>query len=163
MLRDVLWQEKEQKTRQLVESGYSVLAHYHDLQLRGELSQAQAQAGAIGTIKAMRYDETEYFWLTDLGLPFPKMVMHPTMPALDGQVLDSDDYNRAISLRAGSQGAFTPHRATKIFFTPLPASSTRAARATSPTSGPNLWPVAASPLSFTPSCPTSKNSSPGAG
>lgn len=115
-LRGALWQEKEQKTRQLVESGYSVLTHFHDLQLRGELSQAQAQAAAIGTIKAMRYDETEYFWLTDLGLPYPKMVMHPTMPALDGQVLDSEEYNRAISLRIGSHGAFTPVTGNKNLF-----------------------------------------------
>jgi len=38
-----------------------VLAHFHALQTRGELTEAAAQAGAIGTIRAMRYDEKEYF------------------------------------------------------------------------------------------------------
>jgi len=96
-LREVMWREKEQKTRQLVESGFSVLAHFHALQTRGELTEAAAQAGAIGTIRAMRYDEKEYFWLTDLGQPFPKMVMHPTMPELEGQRMDAAQFNSAAN------------------------------------------------------------------
>lgn len=92
MLREVLWHEKEQKTRQLVDSASSVLQHFHALQQSGELSEAAAQKAAIATIKAMRYDETEYFWLNDLGTPFPKMIMHPTMPSLDGQQLDAPQF-----------------------------------------------------------------------
>ncbi len=116
MLREVLWHEKEQKTRQLVESGFGVLNHFHDLQKKGTLSEAAAQAAAISTIKAMRYDATEYFWLNDLGAPFPKMVMHPTMPELDGQVLDAEQFNRATGLRVGTEGAFAPANGTKNLF-----------------------------------------------
>lgn len=92
MLREVLWHEKEQKTRQLVDSASSVLQHFHALQQSGELTEAAAQKAAIATIKAMRYDETEYFWLNDLASPFPKMIMHPTMPSLDGQQLDDPQF-----------------------------------------------------------------------
>lgn len=106
-LREVLWREKELKTRQLVETGFSVLAHFHGLQQKGELSEAAAQAAAIGAIKAMRYGETEYFWLNDLGMPFPKVIMHPTMPALDGHLLDSPLFNTTTKLRAGNEGTFT--------------------------------------------------------
>ncbi len=106
-LREVLWHEKEAKTRQLVETGASVLAHFHSLQQKGELSEAAAQAAAISTIRAMRYDQTEYFWLSDLGTPFPKIIMHPTMPALDGHLLDLPQFNSATSLRVGNEGAFT--------------------------------------------------------
>lgn len=116
MLRDVLWREKELKTRQLVESGFGVLTHFHDLQQQGELSASAAQAGAIATIKAMRYDGKEYFWLNDLGTPFPKMVMHPTVPALDGQVLDAAEFNRATGLRGGSDGPFTATDGKKNLF-----------------------------------------------
>jgi methyl-accepting chemotaxis protein len=87
-LREVLWREKEEKTRQLVETGFSVLTHFHQLQQTGELSEGAAQAAAISTIKTLRYNETEYFWLSDLGT-FPKIIMHPTMPALDGHLMDS--------------------------------------------------------------------------
>jgi methyl-accepting chemotaxis protein len=106
-LHETLWHEKEEKTRQLVETGASVLAHFHALQLKGELSEAAAQAAAISTIRAMRYDQTEYFWLSDLGTPFPKVIMHPTMPALDGHLLDLPQFNSATSLRVGNEGAFT--------------------------------------------------------
>ena len=116
MLREVLWQEKEQKTRQLVESGYSVLAHFHALQTTGELSEAAAQVAAIGTIKAMRYDEKEYFWLNDLGAPFPKMIMHPTMPELDGKVLDAQQFNRATRQRVGTEGVFVDAEGKKNLF-----------------------------------------------
>jgi len=116
MLRKVLWQEKEQQTRQLVESGFGVLAHFHDLQVKGALSEAAAQAAAIDTIKAMRYDEKEYFWLNDLGTPFPKMVMHPTVPALDGQVLDAASFNCATGLRVGKDGAFAATDGRKNLF-----------------------------------------------
>ena len=106
-LHETLWHEKEEKTRQLVETGASVLAHFHALQLKGELSEAAAQAAAISTIRAMRYDQTEYFWLSDLGTPFPRIIMHPTMPALDGHLLDLPQFNSATSLRVGNEGAFT--------------------------------------------------------
>ncbi len=106
MLREALWREKELKTRQLVESAYSVLAHYHDLQVQGALSEAAARTAAIGTIRAMRYEKTEYFWINDLALPYPRMVMHPTAPALDGQVLNDARFNRANSWRLGHEGPF---------------------------------------------------------
>lgn len=106
-LREVLWREKEEKTRQLVETGFSVLTHFHQLQQAGELSQVAAQAAAISTIKALRYNKTEYFWLSDLGTPFPKIIMHPTMPALDGHLLDLPQFDSVTSLRAGTEGPFT--------------------------------------------------------
>ena len=107
MLRELLWHEKEQQARQLVESSFSVLTHFHDLQQQGELSEAAAQTAAIGTIKAMRYAEKEYFWLNDLGTPFPKMIMHPIMPALDGQILSMTQFNSLTGMRASTDTAFT--------------------------------------------------------
>ncbi|MET3130983.1 diguanylate cyclase (GGDEF)-like protein/PAS domain S-box-containing protein [Oxalobacteraceae bacterium GrIS 1.11] len=106
MLRDALWHEKERETRQQVESGFGILQHYHALQQRGALSETAAQAAAIGAIKAMRYGEQNYFWLNDLGTPFPSMVMHPTMPELDGQLVDAAKFNSAVSLRIGNDGPF---------------------------------------------------------
>lgn len=108
MLRETLSHERELKTRQLVESSFGVLTHLHDLQMKGEFTEADAQAAAIGTIKAMRYDEKEYFWLNDLGTPFPKMIMHPTVSSLDGQVLDSETFNCATAMRVETEEAFTP-------------------------------------------------------
>ncbi len=60
-----------------------------------------AVSDAIGRIKRniknMRYDnKTGYFWINDMSTPFPKMVMHPTVPALDGKILDAEKYNCAL-------------------------------------------------------------------
>lgn len=71
-IRTTLWEEKELKTRHLVESAYSILTHYHDLQKSGALSEEAARTEAINTVKALRYDEKEYFWINDLGQPIPK-------------------------------------------------------------------------------------------
>lgn len=109
MLREALWHEKLLLTRQAVESGFSVLAHYHDLQKKGELTEAAAQAAAIRTLKRMRYGEGEYFWLNDTDVPFPRMVMHPTVPELEGRVLDAKEFARATAFRADpAEGPLVP-------------------------------------------------------
>jgi PAS domain S-box-containing protein len=107
ILRETLNQEKESTIRQLVESGYSVLAHYEELERSGILSREAAQAGAIGTIKYMRYNGKEYFWINDDKVP-SRMVMHPILPELNGQVLVGERFNCATSLRSGSDGPFVP-------------------------------------------------------
>jgi methyl-accepting chemotaxis protein len=48
-------------------------------------------------VKAMRYaDGAGYFWINDNTRPYPKMVMHPTVPNLDGRILDDPRYNNAL-------------------------------------------------------------------
>ncbi|MDM8524234.1 methyl-accepting chemotaxis protein [Desulfococcaceae bacterium HSG8] len=47
-------------------------------------------------ISRMRYDEAGYFWINDTGKPFPKMIMHPTVPELNGKLLDNAAYNCAL-------------------------------------------------------------------
>jgi methyl-accepting chemotaxis protein len=66
------------------------------------LTEEEAKQQAIAAVKRLRYEKAEYFWINDLGKPVPKMVMHPTVPALDGKVLDEARFNKAISLQAGS-------------------------------------------------------------
>lgn len=81
-LRDSLEHEKKNKTRNLVEATYGVLDYYHQLSLKGALSEKAAQQAAISAIKTMRYDENDYFWINDMG---PRMIMHPINPQLDGK------------------------------------------------------------------------------
>lgn len=51
----------------------------------------------IQTIRQMRWDEGEgYFWINDMSKPFPKMILHPTMPSLEGNVMDDAAYNCAL-------------------------------------------------------------------
>lgn len=80
--KSLLLHDRQVKTRHLVEAAYGVLAYHHDLQSKGALTEAQAQAAAIGIIKALRYEEQEYFWINDMT---PHVVMHPMKPELDGK------------------------------------------------------------------------------
>jgi len=77
-------QARQAKVRSVIEAASGVVANFAALADKGEMTREQAQATAIGAIKAMRYDGTEYVWINSLdGL----MVMHPTNPKLDGKEL----------------------------------------------------------------------------
>jgi methyl-accepting chemotaxis protein len=82
--RSTMLSEKEQKTKNLVEIPLSVINQQYELETKGKITRAQAQANAINTIRAMRYEGDNYFWIND---DHPTMVMHPTKPELDGKNL----------------------------------------------------------------------------
>ena len=96
--------EKKLKLRHVVESVSGTLVHFHGLQQSGQMTEDEAKAAAAAVIKKMRYQEKEYFWINDLVTPIPKMVMHPTVPALDGKLLDDKKFNCATSLQFGLDG-----------------------------------------------------------
>jgi len=74
-------------TRQVVEVAHRILVSYQAQEAAGALSRAQAQEQALREISQIRYSGEEYFWVNDM---HPRMVMHPTNPALNGQ--DLSDY-----------------------------------------------------------------------
>lgn len=79
---------------------------YLDYQ-QGLVSEAEAQRRAIGEIERLRYDDgVGYVWINDLGRPIPRMIMHPTMPELDGQVLDDPKFDCALGQRKNLFQAF---------------------------------------------------------
>ena len=56
---------------------------------QGQLTLEEAQHQAIEEIRSQRYDEgVGYIWVNDMGEPYPRMIMHPTLPELNGTVLD---------------------------------------------------------------------------
>jgi diguanylate cyclase (GGDEF)-like protein/PAS domain S-box-containing protein len=114
--RETLQNEKKLKTRHLVEAAHGVLAHFHALEQAGRLSGPQAREAARDALKAMRYEGTEYFWINDFTKPVPRMVMHPTLPSLDGQVLDARDFDCATSLQVGNDGPIRPTDGRKNLF-----------------------------------------------
>lgn len=102
--KSTMMDDRKLKTRHLVESAHTVLVHFHEQEKSGALSKDAAQAAAIAAVQALRYEQKEYFWLNDLTSPVPKMVMHPTVPALNGKVLDGANFNCATTLQAGTDG-----------------------------------------------------------
>lgn len=59
----------------------------------GELTVTEAQKGAFSIIQQMKYNGgTDYVWINDTTLPYPKMLMHPILPELAGQTMDDKKY-----------------------------------------------------------------------
>ena len=85
------------RLRTTIDAVESVLKHYHELAKSGSLTEHEAQKESLALIKQIRYDGvTGYVWVNDTSRPFPRMLMHPTVPALNGQVLDDPKYNTAL-------------------------------------------------------------------
>lgn len=116
MLRTSLLREKTVQTRHVVETAYAVLAHYRQLEQAGRLSQSEARQMALEAVRNMRYGENEYFWINDLGQPFPKMVMHPILPELEGKILDAVKFESATQISHGDSNEFLPVSGSKNIF-----------------------------------------------
>jgi len=70
-------------------------------------TESQAKEIAINAIKKMRYDNgAGYIWINDMGKPIPTMIMHPTVPSLDGNVLDNPKFNCALGKKQNLFQAF---------------------------------------------------------
>ncbi|MCD6525490.1 MAG: cache domain-containing protein [Desulfuromonas sp.] len=56
----------------------------------------KAQQTAMDRVRLLRYDHgVGYLWINDDKKPVPRMLMHPTLPQLDGEVLDNRMFNTA--------------------------------------------------------------------
>jgi len=83
-MRDTLDNEKQMKTRHVVETAHGVLEYFHGLSVEGRLTEREAKDAAIAAIKKLRYEGEDYFWINDMR---PAMVMHPYKSELDGKDL----------------------------------------------------------------------------
>jgi len=108
---------REVTLRHVVETAYGVLEHFADEAKQGHLSEDDAKAMAMATVRQMRYEKVEYVWINDSGKPFPKMLMHPISPALDGKILDDAKFNKATSLRLGDSSNSEPVSGGNLFAT----------------------------------------------
>jgi methyl-accepting chemotaxis protein len=98
--------EKEAQLRHLVEVAHTALQSYERAARDGRLSQDAARRQAAEAVRQLHYGALEYFWIHDLSQPVPTMVMHPTVPALEGQPLTDARFNRGTSMRSGQQGDY---------------------------------------------------------
>ncbi|HCO98554.1 MAG TPA: hypothetical protein DIT29_07545, partial [Pseudothermotoga sp.] len=116
LIRNTIYQERKLKQKHVVETAYSILEHYYRLAQQGMLTERQAKDAAKDAVKALRYEEKEYFWINDDKLPYPTMIMHATNPALDGKVLDDPSYNCATLMETVTDGKVTKTDGKKNLF-----------------------------------------------
>lgn len=92
---------------QSVDVPISIITANYTAYQAGSITEEEAKANSIQTIKEMRYDNgVGYFWINDDTLPIPTMIMHATSPALDGTVLDQPKFNVAYGTDKNLFSAF---------------------------------------------------------
>ena len=82
VLRDNLMEDRRLKTRNVVESALGVVDYFHKQQQAGKLSEEEAKRQAMDSLRNVRYDGKEYFWVQDRNLV---MLMHPIKPDMEGK------------------------------------------------------------------------------
>lgn len=80
--REDLLNAKLVKLQSVVENAHSLIGFYHQQFKDGVLTEDAAQEAAKRSISALRYEGNAYFWINDM---YPRVVMHPMKPALDGK------------------------------------------------------------------------------
>jgi methyl-accepting chemotaxis protein len=78
---------RQSNMRNLTEAAATLVDHFAQQAERGAMTRESAQAAARMAVSQMRYGNGGYLWINDMQ---PRMVMHPTNPALDGK--DLSDY-----------------------------------------------------------------------
>jgi methyl-accepting chemotaxis protein len=104
LIENRIIKEKQDATRHIVEMAVGIVEFYDAKVKAGALPLEQAQKDAADTISKLRYEKKEYVWINDLGKPVPKMIIHPTVPALNGKVLDDAKFNKATKSVDGLAG-----------------------------------------------------------
>ncbi len=91
----------------MIDVSEAIIQRYQESVAAGKISLRAAKRSAAEKIRKLRFDGgTGYIWINDTTLPYPRMVMHPTVPALNGKVLDSPKYNNALGRRKNLFSAF---------------------------------------------------------
>jgi len=105
--KDYLKKQYGHRLVNIIDLAHSTINAELDSIKNGIHTESQAKEIAINAIKKMRYDNgTGYIWINDMGTPIPKMIMHPTVPGLDGKVLDNPKFNCALGKKQNLFQAF---------------------------------------------------------
>jgi diguanylate cyclase (GGDEF)-like protein len=77
-----LVQDRITEVKHLLDTAYSTVVFYHDLADKGVLTDAAARRAAADAVRAMHYDDGNYFFIWDLN---GKGIAHGAKPALEGK------------------------------------------------------------------------------
>ncbi len=85
----ILMHQKKEKIKDLTDSVYELVNHYHERYESGELQEPEAKERVLERIRSMRYgpEKEDYFWVNNMQ---PEMIMHPYTTELEGE--DLSDY-----------------------------------------------------------------------
>nr|WP_314858478.1 methyl-accepting chemotaxis protein [uncultured Undibacterium sp.] len=106
--KNLILKEHQLGIQHTVEVASSIVEHYQKQVTESKMSEADAKQAALAAVKAIRFGENGYMWINDTQ---PKMLMHPILPAMEGQDLSDkkDSKGKALYIEmrdiAKSKGA----------------------------------------------------------
>jgi len=71
---------------------------------KGEFSEEEGKQRAIERIRNIRYGNGDYFFINDVSRPVPTIIMHPTVPSLEGTAPNDPKFNCATHMQFGIKG-----------------------------------------------------------
>ncbi len=75
---------------------------------QGLITESEAKKLSVEQLKNMRYDDgTGYIWINDDTAPIPRMIMHATMPDLDGKILDDPRFKGVMASKENLFATFS--------------------------------------------------------
>jgi len=90
---------RKNNLQDIIQVSLSLLAEYQARVDRGEMSMAEAQKQALAQFRGLRYGHDDYVWVNDTTLPYPTMIMHPTVPSLEGKVMQQAKFDCATTMQ----------------------------------------------------------------
>ena len=93
-------QKRKTQLKNIVTISIELIEGYSLKAKKGQMTERAAKLSALQEIKRIRYDNgVGYIWINDIGRPIPKMITHPTIPKLDGTILDNPKFNCALGVK----------------------------------------------------------------
>jgi methyl-accepting chemotaxis protein len=97
-MRGQMLDDRKAKVRNLVEVAAGIADHFHKRMEKGEIDEVTAKASAIAALRDLRYDKTEYFFISDWS---GNVVLNPVKPDREGKnMLDAKDAKGLLFVRA---------------------------------------------------------------
>jgi diguanylate cyclase (GGDEF)-like protein len=100
-LETTLMAERKRSVKNSVDAMHGTISYYQKLAELGKLSEHEAKAAALALINDVRYEGHNYFWINDMAKPYPQMLVHPTIPLLNGLILSDEKFNCAKAIQYG--------------------------------------------------------------
>ena len=99
---------RKQQLQNIVGISIDLIRLNYNQYKKGLISEAEAKKQSIAQLKRMRFDDgTGYIWINDDTTPIPRMIMHATMPELDGKILDDPRFK---GVRESNENLFVTFR-----------------------------------------------------
>lgn len=95
--KDFLEKKYGDELKNIIDAGETLISRRIEEYKNGLYTLEHAQRLAKEDINLLRYDNgVGYIWINDTLMPYPRMIMHPILPDLNGRILNNKSYNVAM-------------------------------------------------------------------